>query len=114
MIAARPEFVRRNPVATKRAVRAILKATDICAREPERAARYIVAKGYEPRYEIALEVFKGSPTTAGAPITRKIPCASSSAPARGGHDQVEPAEAHRSGYRLAISERVEAGAEGLT
>ena len=52
------EFVSRNPVATKRAVRAILKATDICAREPERAARYIVAKGYEPRYEIALEVIR--------------------------------------------------------
>jgi NitT/TauT family transport system substrate-binding protein len=58
MIAARPEFVSRNPVATKRAVRAILKAADICAREPERAARYIVAKGYEPRYEIALEVIQ--------------------------------------------------------
>jgi len=58
MIAARPQFVKRNPVATKRATRAILKATDICAREPERAARYIVAKGYEPRYDIALEVVK--------------------------------------------------------
>ena len=58
MIAARPEFVKRNPVATKRAMRAILKATDICAREPERAARYIVAKGYEPSYEIALEVIE--------------------------------------------------------
>jgi NitT/TauT family transport system substrate-binding protein len=56
MIAARREFVTRNPVATKRAMRAILKAADICAREPERAARYIVAKGYEPSYEIALEV----------------------------------------------------------
>ena len=26
--------------------------------DPERAARYIVAKGYEPRYEVALEVVK--------------------------------------------------------
>jgi NitT/TauT family transport system substrate-binding protein len=58
MIASRPEFVKKYPVATKRAVRAILKATDICAREPEGAARYIVAKGYEPRYDIALEVLK--------------------------------------------------------
>jgi NitT/TauT family transport system substrate-binding protein len=58
MIAARPEFVSKNPVAAKRAVRAILKATDICAREPERVARYIVAKGYESRYEIALEVIE--------------------------------------------------------
>jgi len=58
VVAARPEFVSKNPVATKRAIRAILKATDICARDPERAARYIVAKGYESRYEIALEVIK--------------------------------------------------------
>jgi NitT/TauT family transport system substrate-binding protein len=39
-------------------MRAILKATDLCAREPERAARYIVAKGYEPSYDVALEVLK--------------------------------------------------------
>jgi NitT/TauT family transport system substrate-binding protein len=58
MISARPDFVSKYPVATKRAVRAILKATDICANEPERAARYIVAKGYEPHYEVALEVLK--------------------------------------------------------
>ena len=58
MTAARKDFVIRNPIATKRAVRAILKATDICAREPERTARYIVAKGYESRYDVALEVVK--------------------------------------------------------
>jgi len=58
MLAGRREFVRQNPVATKRALRAILKATDICAREPERAARYMVKKDYEPNYDIALEVVK--------------------------------------------------------
>ena len=58
MIAAQREFVRTHPVATKRAVRAILKAADICAREPERAARYMVKKGYEDNYDIALEVVK--------------------------------------------------------
>jgi NitT/TauT family transport system substrate-binding protein len=58
MIAARREFVTRYPVATKRAVRAILKATDICAREPERAARSGVAKAYESSYDVALEVLK--------------------------------------------------------
>jgi NitT/TauT family transport system substrate-binding protein len=56
MIAARKEFAATNPIATKRAVRAILKATDICARQPERAARHMVERGYEPRYEVALEV----------------------------------------------------------
>lgn len=58
VVAARPEFVAKNPIATKRALRAILKATDICVREPERAAKYIVAKGYEKNYDIALEVVR--------------------------------------------------------
>ena len=43
--AANRAFVRKHPVATKRALRAILKASDICALEPERAARAIVDKG---------------------------------------------------------------------
>jgi NitT/TauT family transport system substrate-binding protein len=58
MLAGQREFVRRHPVATKRALRAILKATDICARDPEQAARYIVKKNYEPSYDIAFEVVK--------------------------------------------------------
>ena len=52
------DFVRSHPVATKRALRAVLKATDICAREPERAAKYMVNKGYESHGAIALEVAK--------------------------------------------------------
>ena len=55
------EFVKKYPIATKRALRALLKAADICATEPERVARYLVAKGYEPRYEIGLEVLKSLP-----------------------------------------------------
>ncbi len=58
MIAARKEFVTQHPVATKRAVRAILKATDICAQEPERVARYLIARGHESRYEVVLEAVK--------------------------------------------------------
>jgi NitT/TauT family transport system substrate-binding protein len=58
MVSGRRDFVRANPVATKRALRAILKATDICIREPERAARYLVDKGYERDYPVALEVLK--------------------------------------------------------
>jgi NitT/TauT family transport system substrate-binding protein len=61
-MAAMPrEFVARHPVAAKRALRALLKATDVCATEPEAAARYLVAKGHEPRYEVALEVLKALP-----------------------------------------------------
>jgi NitT/TauT family transport system substrate-binding protein len=59
MLVGHRDFVRKYPVATKRAVRAIVKAMDICAREPERAARFMVDKGYEKNYDIALEVVKG-------------------------------------------------------
>ena len=61
MVSARREFAEKYPVATKRALRAFLKAADICAQEPERVARYLVTKGYEPRYEIGLEVLKSLP-----------------------------------------------------
>ena len=61
MVVANQEFVGKYPIATKRALRAYLKAADICAQEPERVARYLVAKNYEPRYEIGLEVLKSLP-----------------------------------------------------
>jgi len=44
------DFVEQHPAATKRALRAILKAADLCAREPERAARYLVDTGYTQGY----------------------------------------------------------------
>jgi NitT/TauT family transport system substrate-binding protein len=40
------DFVRDHPVATKRALRAILKATDLCRTEPERAVRRLVERGF--------------------------------------------------------------------
>jgi len=55
------EFVRKHPVATKRALRAILKATDVCALEPERAARLIVEQGFTPRYDYALQTMQEIP-----------------------------------------------------
>jgi NitT/TauT family transport system substrate-binding protein len=53
---ANRDFAARNPVATKRALRAILKAADVCAQDPQRAARYLVDRGYEPSHETALRV----------------------------------------------------------
>jgi NitT/TauT family transport system substrate-binding protein len=55
------EFVRKHPVATKRALRAILKATDVCALEPNRAAQAIVEKGYTQRYDYALQTMQELP-----------------------------------------------------
>jgi NitT/TauT family transport system substrate-binding protein len=61
MLAGNREFVQRHPVATKRAMRAILKATDLCATEPERAARMLVDGGFTPRYDYALQTLKDNP-----------------------------------------------------
>jgi NitT/TauT family transport system substrate-binding protein len=58
---ANKDFVAKYPVATKRALRAFLKAAEICANEPERVARYLEAKGYEPHHEIGLEVLQSIP-----------------------------------------------------
>ena len=55
------EFVRKHPVATKRALRAILKGANICALEPERAARALVNKGLAPRYDYALQTMQAVP-----------------------------------------------------
>ena len=52
------EFVRTHPVATKRVLRAILKATDLCATEPARVARQIVDSGFTPRYDYALQTLR--------------------------------------------------------
>jgi NitT/TauT family transport system substrate-binding protein len=60
-VAANRDFARRHPVATRRTLRAILKATDLCAVEPERAARLIVDRGYATDYEYAAQTLKSLP-----------------------------------------------------
>jgi len=55
MLATRTEFVRKYPVATKRVLRAILKAVDLCVSEPKRAAQLLVDRGYATRYDYALQ-----------------------------------------------------------
>lgn len=61
MVVANRAFVRKHPVAAKRAVRAILKATDICALEPDRVARFLVDKGYTTQYDYTLQALKEIP-----------------------------------------------------
>ena len=53
MVYAHRTFVRRYPVATKRVLRAVLKAADFCTSEPERTARFLVDKGYAKNYDYA-------------------------------------------------------------
>ena len=61
MMAANQEFVRKNPIATKRALRAILKSINVCALEPERVARSIMARGMTANYDLALQAYKDIP-----------------------------------------------------
>jgi len=61
ILAGDRNYVRNYPVATKRVVRAILKATDLCATEPERVARQIVDGGFTSRYDYALQALRELP-----------------------------------------------------
>ena len=61
MLTGNREFVRKYPVATKRVLRAILKAADFCAAEPAQAARAIVDRGFTPSYPYALDALSKLP-----------------------------------------------------
>jgi NitT/TauT family transport system substrate-binding protein len=61
MAAAHRYFAQRYPIACKRALRAILKAADLCARQPETAAKIVVGKGLAARYDYTLEALKDVP-----------------------------------------------------
>jgi NitT/TauT family transport system substrate-binding protein len=61
LLSGNREFVRKNPVATKRVLRAMLKTTDLCATEPARAARQLVDGGFAQRYDYALQTLNDNP-----------------------------------------------------
>jgi NitT/TauT family transport system substrate-binding protein len=61
VVVANREFVRKNPVGTKRALRAFMKATDVCAREPDRVARSLVEKKWTDREDYARQTLRDLP-----------------------------------------------------
>ena|SRR5215472_14231453 len=61
MLAGRREYVQRYPAATKRVIRAMLKAADLCVSEPERAARRLVDGAFTERYDYALQTLNENP-----------------------------------------------------
>ena len=61
MVGGNREFVRQHPVATKRVLRAILKATDLCASEPAGMAHNMVERGFSDRYDYALQALREVP-----------------------------------------------------
>jgi hypothetical protein len=82
-VAGNREYVRKDPMATKRALRAILKSADLCAGDLGRVARYMADKGFEPRYDIGLvSWFSVKMTAVGVTLrrTRAAPIAAGRVP----------------------------------
>jgi NitT/TauT family transport system substrate-binding protein len=61
MLAGNREFVRKHPIATKRATRALLKATDFCVTNPAAAAQRMVDGGFTARYDYAFQTLNEVP-----------------------------------------------------
>jgi NitT/TauT family transport system substrate-binding protein len=61
MLSGSREYVGKYPVATKRVLRAILKATDLCASEPRRGAQSVVDHRATERYDYALQTLSEVP-----------------------------------------------------
>jgi NitT/TauT family transport system substrate-binding protein len=55
MLAGSTAYVSRYPVATKRVLRALLKAVDLCVSEPKSVAQRMVDGGFAESYDYALE-----------------------------------------------------------
>jgi NitT/TauT family transport system substrate-binding protein len=58
MISATTDYVNRYPVATKRVLRAILKAADLCVSDPEWVAQQMVDRDFVSSYDYALQTLK--------------------------------------------------------
>ena len=61
MLVGSKDFIHNHPVATKRVLRAILKANAICAAEPEKSAERLVDGGFTKRYDFALQTLTELP-----------------------------------------------------
>ena len=60
MLAGNADYVGKYPVATKRVMRALLKAVDLCASNPKMAARQLADEKFTDRYDYALATFNDS------------------------------------------------------
>jgi NitT/TauT family transport system substrate-binding protein len=61
MLAGYQGYVHEHPEATKRVLRAILKAADLCATQPDRVAQHLVNGGFTDRYDLALQALREVP-----------------------------------------------------
>jgi NitT/TauT family transport system substrate-binding protein len=58
MVLANREFVTRNPVATTRALRAIINGIDLTGHDPQGAVRFLVEREYTTQYDYTLAALK--------------------------------------------------------
>jgi len=61
MLAGNREYVQKYPIATKRMLRAVLKAADFCVTDPPGVARQLVDGGFTPRYDYAFQTLSEVP-----------------------------------------------------
>ncbi len=61
MLTGNTEFIQKYPVATRRALRAVLKGADLCLSDPERVARELVAAGFTTQLEYARQTLDEVP-----------------------------------------------------
>jgi NitT/TauT family transport system substrate-binding protein len=61
LVAANKEFARKHPVAAKRAMRAILKASELCASDPDLATKAYLAQGYKTSPDYARQAIRELP-----------------------------------------------------
>jgi NitT/TauT family transport system substrate-binding protein len=109
------DFVRKHPVATRRALRALVKG----GRSLRSRARQGRARTRRARISEELRLFAAGAARNSIPTVARVrfgghgPILRAS-DARGGPDQVEPATDHRRRHRLALRQRAQEGAEGVT
>ena len=61
MLTGNREFVAANPVATRRAMRAIFKGANLCVAAPEATARLLAGQGFSGSYDAALQLLREVP-----------------------------------------------------
>ena len=114
MLMSRTEFVRKYPVATKRVLRAMLKAADLCATDRAggaidgRSRLHVALRLHAPSIErITLQSLAGLRSGRHSALV----CL---AVERSGLHQDRPANSHRRAHGLAFPQRTQARAEGLS
>ena len=66
LIAKTRDFLGPYLVGAKPAIRALLKAANLCAKEPEAGARMLEQRGFEPRYDVIVKMLEASSIGTGA------------------------------------------------